>query len=65
MEDYHKKAEQAKKNIQELFKKNPELKQAFKETIDEMKKPENVQKAVNDISKFAARLQDLKNGHLK
>lgn len=38
----------ANKSLQALFKENPELKQAFKETIEEMKQPENIKKMADD-----------------
>lgn len=39
-----------KKAIQKLFAANPEIKQAFKETLDEMRKPENVEKMARSIT---------------
>jgi len=54
------KAAEAEKNLQEIFKEDPELKKAFKETIAEMKKPENIKrdaaaaaKAFNKIMEVA------------
>lgn len=43
------KAEKAKQNIKRLFADNPELKKAFKETLDEMRKPEHIKKMADDI----------------
>ena len=54
------KTAEAEKNLQEIFKEDPELKKAFKETITEMKKPENIKrdaaaaaKAFNKIMEVA------------
>lgn len=55
------KAEQAKKNLQEIFRNNPELKQAFKETLDEMRKPENVEKMSKDICSVMQAVRTLRN----
>ncbi|MBU3126757.1 hypothetical protein [Clostridium tagluense] len=41
--------EQSKENLRKIFAKNPELKQAFKETIDEMSTPKNIEKMAKDI----------------
>jgi len=41
--------EQSKENIRKIFAKNPELKQAFKETLDEMSTPEHIDKMAKDI----------------
>lgn len=50
----------SKKAMRELFKENPDLKQAFKETIDEMKKPENIQKMVDDIVPVVEKLKSMR-----
>lgn len=44
-------------NIKKIFKENPELKQAFKETVEELKKPENVKKMTEDTVKFMQAVQ--------
>ena len=44
-------------NVRNIFKENPEVKQAFKESIEEMKKPENVKKMADDTVKFIQALQ--------
>lgn len=54
-------AEQAKKNLQKIFKENPELKEAFVETIQEMKKPENIKKMAKDISDVIGNVQIICN----
>lgn len=46
-------------NVQKIFKENPEVKQAFKESIEEMKKPENMKRMVDDTVRFMRAVQDL------
>lgn len=46
-------------NVQEIFKENPEVKQAFKESIEEMKKPENMKRMVDDTVRFMRAVQAL------
>ncbi len=45
------KAIQAEDKLKKLLKENPEIAKAYKETLDEMKKPENVEKMANQIQK--------------
>ena len=53
-------AENVEKNFQRLiFKENPDIKQAFKESIEEMKKPENMKKMVDDTVRFMQTVQSL------
>lgn len=40
-----------------MLKGDPDLKAAFKETVEEMKKPENIEKAANSISSVMAVVQ--------
>lgn len=47
----------SKANIQKIFEKNPEVKQAFKESIEEMRKPKNMEKMVDDTLKFMQTLR--------
>ena len=53
-------------NVQKIFREHPEVKHAFKESVDEMKKPENMEKMVNDTVRFMQKVQQLqtdsKNG---
>ena len=53
----------SRENVRKIFKENPEVKQAFKESIEEMKKPENVKKMADDIVKFMQALQSIKKRH--
>ena len=46
-------------NVQKIFKENPEVKQAFKESIEEMKKPENMKRMVDDTVRFMRAVQAL------
>lgn len=50
----------AKKSLQDIFAKNPELKQAFKETVHEMGKPENMKKMVDNTCKFMDALNKIR-----
>lgn len=49
-------------NMRRIFKENPEVKQAFKESVGEMQKPENMKKMVDDTCKFMEAIQTLKKG---
>ena len=44
-------------NVKQIFNEYPEVKQAFKESIEEMKKPENMKRMVDDIVRFMRVLQ--------
>lgn len=46
-------------NVKKIFKENPEVKQAFKESIEEMKKPENMKRMVDDTVRFMRAIQSL------
>ena len=48
-----------RKGMQEIFQKYPDVKQAFTESIEEMKKPENRKKMVDDTVKFMTAIQEL------
>lgn len=47
-------------SIRKIFAENPEVKQAFHETIEEMKKPENMKKMVDDTCNAMAKFQNMK-----
>lgn len=49
----------SKANVQKIFKENPEVKQAFKGSIEEMQKPENMKKMVDDTVRFMQTVQSL------
>ena len=59
------KAEEAKKNIQRIFRENPELKKVFKETLDSMSTPENVAKVAEDLTVGLNILNKIKDLALK
>lgn len=46
-------------NVKQIFNENPEVKQAFKESIEEMKKPENMKRIVDDTVRFMRILQTI------
>lgn len=45
--------------VRQIFKENPEVKQVFKESVEEMQKPENMKKMVDDTCRFIASIQAL------
>lgn len=49
----------SKENVRKIFKENPEIKDAFKESIEEMKKPENMKKMVDDTVRFMCAVQSM------
>ena len=52
----------SRKNVRKIFKEYPELKEAFKQSIEEMKKPENMKKMVSDTANFMKSIQSLQKG---
>lgn len=46
-------------NVKKIFKENPEVKQAFKESIEEMRKPENIKKMADDTVRFMRAIQSI------
>lgn len=49
----------SKENVRKIFKENPEIKDAFRESIEEMKKPENMKKMVDDTVRFMCAVQSM------
>lgn len=49
----------SKENVRKIFKENPEIKDEFKESIEEMKKPENMKKMVDDTVRFIGAIQSM------
>lgn len=49
----------SKANLKKIFAKDPELKQAFIETIEDLRKPENVKKISDDTVRFMQAIQFL------
>lgn len=54
-----KETEESRKRLKEMLDKNPELKQAFKETLEEMMKPENIDKMAKEIEPGLKMIQAL------
>lgn len=52
----------SEENVRKIFKEHPEVKQAFKESIEEMKKPENIKKMAESTTKVFSVLQNLRGG---
>ena len=48
-----------REEVRHIFKEQPEVKEAFHESIEEMKKPENMNKMVDDICQFMSAVQNL------
>lgn len=46
-------------NVKKIFKENPEVKQAFRESIEEMRKPENIKKMADATVKFMQAIQSI------
>ena len=49
----------SKENVRKIFKEYPEIKDAFRESIEEMKKPENMKKMVDDTARFIGAIQSM------
>lgn len=49
----------SKENVRKIFKEYPEIKDAFRESIEEMKKPENMKKMVDDMARFIGAIQPM------
>lgn len=49
----------SRENVRKIFRENPEVKQAFKESVEEMQKPENVKKMVDSACKFVSTIQSI------
>lgn len=49
-----------KKELKKIFAENPDLKQAYKEALEETFSPENRKKMADDICKFANMLNALR-----
>lgn len=49
-----------KGKYEKIFRENPEVKQAFRETIEELKKPENVEKMAKNTADFMNAIQALR-----
>lgn len=52
----------SKKNMKKLFRDDPELKDAFIETIEELRKPENIKKMVHDTCRVINAINEMRDG---
>lgn len=50
----------SRKAMKKIFQANPEVKQSFMETIQELKKPENIERMAKGAANFMNALQQLK-----
>lgn len=55
----------SRENVRQIFKENPEVKQAFKESVEDMRRPENMKKMVANTVKFMRGLQTLQEQRRK
>lgn len=51
----------SEENVRKIFKENPEIKDAFRESIEEMKKPENMKKMADDTVRAMGVVQSMQN----
>ena len=49
----------SRENVRKIFKENPDIKEVFKETIEDLKKPENVKKMTDVTCAFMRGVQAL------
>lgn len=49
----------SRENVRKIFRENPEVKQAFKESIEKMQKPENMKRMVDNACKFVSTIQSI------
>lgn len=52
----------SRKNLQKLFCDDPELKDAFIETIEELRKPENIKKMAQDTCRVINAINEMRDG---
>ena len=52
----------SRKNMQKLFRDDPELKDAFRETIEELRKPENVKKMLDGACRVVNAINKMLDG---
>lgn len=51
----------SRENVKKIFRENPEVKQAFRETIEELKEPENIKKIAKNTDDFMNAIQKLRS----
>lgn len=52
----------SRKNMQKLFRDDPELKDASKKTIEELRNPENVKKMVDGVCRVVNEINEMRDG---
>lgn len=52
----------SRENVRKIFRQYPDLGKAFKETLEELKKPENIKTMVDNTVKFIKAIQEVKDG---
>ena len=48
--DISDKTNQSRENLKKLLRENPNIAKAFRETLDEMRKPENIEKMARELT---------------
>ena len=49
----------SRQNVRKIFKENPDVKQAFMESVEKMREPENIKKMADDTVKFMKAVQEI------
>lgn len=49
----------SRQNVRKIFKENPDVKQAFMESVEKMMEPENIKKMADDTVKFMKVVQEI------
>lgn len=55
----------SRENAKKIFQEHPEVKEALREAIEELRKPENVDKMAKQMSKMVELLKVMKDDNLK
>lgn len=51
----------SKENLRKTFKENPDVAQTFKETIEDLRKPENVKKVAGQMTNVMKKFQAIQD----
>lgn len=46
-------------NVRKIFREHPDVKECFRETLDDLRKPENVKKMAEDFTKVAKQVSEV------
>ena len=49
----------SRQNVRKIFKQNPDVKQAFMESVEKMRKQENIKKMADDTVNFMKAVQEI------